>query len=127
MGGWYDGAAFFRIVPGFVAQFGLPAKPQPELKSIKDDPVKKSNKRGYVVFATAGPDTRTSQLFINYADNSFLDKQGFAPFAEVLGDGMDVVDKFYKGYGEKPDQGKITSQGNAYLDKYFPKLTKIVI
>lgn len=123
--GWYDDAGVFRVVPGFVAQFGLPAKPQPKLPAIKDDPVQVSNKRGYLVFATAGPNTRTSQLFINYKDNGFLDRQGFSPFGEVLGDGMAVVEKFYSGYGEKPNQGAITSQGNEYLDKQFPKLTKI--
>mmetsp|Transcript_42931 Transcript_42931/g.99429 ORF Transcript_42931/g.99429 Transcript_42931/m.99429 type:complete len:200 (+) Transcript_42931:66-665(+) len=123
--GWYNGAAVFRVVPGFVAQFGLPAAPHPELPSIQDDPVQQSNRRGTLVFATAGPNTRTSQLFVNYKDNGFLDSQGFSPFGEVLGDGMDVVESFYKGYGERPNQDAITKKGNAYLDREFPKLTKI--
>mmetsp|Transcript_80419 Transcript_80419/g.239591 ORF Transcript_80419/g.239591 Transcript_80419/m.239591 type:complete len:200 (-) Transcript_80419:88-687(-) len=123
--GWYNEAGVFRVVPNFVAQFGLPAEPQPKLQSITDDPVRVSNKRGTLVFATAGKNTRTSQLFFNYADNKFLDGQGFAPFAEVLGSGMDVVDGFYNGYGQQPSQGQITAQGNAYLFSNYPKLAKI--
>jgi peptidyl-prolyl cis-trans isomerase A (cyclophilin A) len=94
---------------------------------IKDDPVKESNKRGYVTYATAGPNTRTTQLFINFANNSPLDGQGFAPFGKVA-QGMDVVDSIYNGYGEGapsgqgPEQGKIHMQGNSYLEKSFPKL-----
>mmetsp|Transcript_19330 Transcript_19330/g.60770 ORF Transcript_19330/g.60770 Transcript_19330/m.60770 type:complete len:199 (+) Transcript_19330:50-646(+) len=123
--GWYDGAGIFRVVPGFVSQFGLPATPHPELPSIKDDPVKVSNRRGTLTFATAGPNTRTSQLFFNTGNNGFLDDQGFSPFAEVLGDGMGIVDAFFSGYGERPSQGKITHLGNVYLDSRFPKLSKI--
>ncbi len=126
--GYFTGAAFFRVVPGFVVQFGL--SPDPAVNrawraaNIKDDPVTQSNKRGYITFATAGPNTRTTQLFISYADNSGLDRQGFAPFGLVTS-GMDVVDKIYSGYGQQPDQGAITTQGSAYLEKHFPKLDTI--
>jgi len=124
--GWYDGAAFFRVVDGFVAQFGMPAKPHPEPEKIRDDPVKRSNTRGTLVFATSGPNSRTAQLFINLKNNDALDGQGFAPFGEVLGQlSMGVVDSIYRGYGEKPDQGKIAEKGNRYLDAEFPMLTKI--
>mmetsp|Transcript_162996 Transcript_162996/g.522678 ORF Transcript_162996/g.522678 Transcript_162996/m.522678 type:complete len:261 (-) Transcript_162996:190-972(-) len=123
--GWFEEAAIFRVVPGFIAQFGLPAKAQSRLENIRDDPVKVSNKKGTMVFATAGANTRTSQLFINYGDNAFLDKQGFSPFAEVVGDGLKVVEQFNAEYKESPNQGSITSQGNVYLDKNFPRLSKI--
>jgi peptidyl-prolyl cis-trans isomerase A (cyclophilin A) len=132
--GFYDDASFFRVLPGFMAQFGISAKPAInkvwEPATIKDDPVTQSNKRGYVSFATSGPNTRTTQMFINYGDNSRLDSQGFAPFGMVV-EGMDVVDKLYNGYGEGapngsgPDQGRINSDGKAYLDKNFPQLDSI--
>ncbi len=126
--GFFTNAAFFRVVPGFVLQFGLSANPAVnkawEHASIKDDPVMGSNKRGMLVFATAGPNTRTTQLFINFADNGRLDSMGFAPFGEVT-EGMDVVDKIYPGYGQTPDQGQITEQGDAYIAKNFPKIDKI--
>merc|ERR1719293_351549 len=122
--GWYNDAGVFRVVPGFVAQFGLPARPQPAQQAIPDDEVTRSNARGTVTFATSGPNTRSSQIFINFGDNSYLDGSGFAPFGEVLGDGMAVVDKFWAGYGEDPDQGRLSAQGNAYLDASFPKTTK---
>jgi peptidyl-prolyl cis-trans isomerase A (cyclophilin A) len=128
---FYDGAAFFRVLPGFMAQFGL--SPYPEVSkvwenaTIKDDPIVQSNHRGFVSFATAGPNTRTTQAFINYGNNEALDKSGFSAFA-VVSDGMEVVDKLYNGYGEGapdghgPDQGKIGALGHTYLEKGFPKL-----
>lgn len=126
--GFFTNAAFFRVLPGFVVQFGLNASPAVnkvwQNANIKDDPVKESNKRGTIVFATAGPNTRTTQLFINFGNNTPLDAMGFAPFGEVV-DGMDVVDKIYSGYGERPDQGRITSEGDAYLVKNFPMIDKI--
>jgi peptidyl-prolyl cis-trans isomerase A (cyclophilin A) len=126
--GYFTNAAFFRVVPGFIVQFGLNANPAVNKvwmsANIKDDPVMGSNKRGTLVFATAGPNTRTTQLFINFGDNAGLDRQGFAPFGSVT-DGMDVVDKIYPGYGERPDQQRITEEGKAYLDKNFPMLDSI--
>jgi peptidyl-prolyl cis-trans isomerase A (cyclophilin A) len=126
--GYFTNAAFFRVVPGFVVQFGLSADPAVnkvwDAAKIQDDPVVQSNKRGNLVFATAGPNTRTTQLFINYADNARLDGMGFAPFGTVI-DGMDVVDKIYPGYRESPRQDLITNQGDAYLKTNFPKIDKI--
>jgi peptidyl-prolyl cis-trans isomerase A (cyclophilin A) len=128
-GGFYKDAAFFRIVPRFVAQFGIPARPDVaaawDHASIVDDRVTQSNKRGTLTFATSGPNTRTTQIFINFSDNASLDAQGFAPFGLVT-EGMENVDKFYAGYGEAPDQGRITAFGKAYLDKSFPNLDRIV-
>src|SRR5450755_191990 len=127
--GFYKDAAFFRIVPRFVAQFGIPARPDVaaawDHAYLVDDRVTQSNKRGTLTFATAGPNTRTTQIFINYSDNTSLDTQGFAPFGTVI-EGMDLVDKFFAGYGESPDQSRITAQGKAYLDKSFPNLDRIV-
>jgi peptidyl-prolyl cis-trans isomerase A (cyclophilin A) len=126
--GFYNSAGFFRIVPGFVVQFGLGADPavNKAMKdaNIKDDPVTQSNKVGYLTFATAGPNTRTTQIFINLGNNSRLDSMGFAPFGQVTS-GMEVVQGLYSGYGESPDQGKITNEGKAYIDKNFPKLDTI--
>jgi peptidyl-prolyl cis-trans isomerase A (cyclophilin A) len=127
--GFYKDAAFFRIVPRFVAQFGIPARPDVaaawDHAYIVDDRVTQSNKRGTLTFATAGPNTRTTQIFINFSDNASLDTQGFTPFGQVI-EGMDIVDKFFAGYGESPDQGRITAFGKAYLDKSFPNLDRIV-
>lgn len=127
--GFFTNAAFFRVVPRFVAQFGISARPDVaaawENAKIADDPVTQSNKRGTLCFATAGANTRTTQIFINYSDNASLDSQGFAPFA-VVTDGMEVVDKFFSGYGESPDQGQITAKGKAYLDQKFPNLDRII-
>jgi peptidyl-prolyl cis-trans isomerase A (cyclophilin A) len=126
--GYFTNASFFRVVPGFIVQFGLNANPQInkvwEHANIKDDPVMGSNSRATVVFATAGPNTRTTQLFINFGNNAALDRQGFAPFGTVT-DGMDVVDKIYPGYAERPDQQRITEEGDAYIIKNFPMIDKI--
>ncbi len=128
---FFDNASFFRVVPGFVVQFGLSAYPPVSAAwtkaTLKDDPVTQSNKRGYLTFATAGPNTRTTQVFINLKDNSSLDGQGFAPFGVVDATGMKVVEMFYDQYGDSAgiDQGKIEAQGNAYLEKSFPKLDSI--
>lgn len=125
--GILNDARFFRVVPGFMVQFGIPGAPKVaanwEHKRIQDDPVKQSNKRGTMTFATSGPNTRTTQMFVNYVDNAFLDKQNFSPFAEVIGDGMSVVDKIQSKYKEKPNQGKIQHHGNKYLTKHFPDLS----
>ena len=132
--GFFDDVRFFRVISGFMAQFGIHGTPAVQsawrAASLKDDPVRQSNKRGTVTFATAGPNTRTTQFFINFGDNTGLDKQGFAPFGEVVS-GMGVVDKINAEYGEGaprgkgPDQGRLQSEGNAYLNKEFPKLDYI--
>jgi peptidyl-prolyl cis-trans isomerase A (cyclophilin A) len=124
---FFDECRIFRVLPGFVAQFGINGNPDVQSKwraqNLRDDAVKVSNKRGTVVFATAGPNTRTTQIFINLGDrNSFLDKQGFSPIGEVIS-GMDIVDRFYAGYGEGPNQGLIQAKGNSYLEASYPKLS----
>jgi peptidyl-prolyl cis-trans isomerase A (cyclophilin A) len=128
--GFFENVRFFRVIPGFMVQFGMHGDPAVgaawRTAAIKDDPVKQSNKRGYITFATAGPNTRTTQIFINFADNASLDGQGFAPFGQVVS-GMDVVDKLNASYGARPgdDQGNIAAGGNAYLEKTYPKLDLI--
>ena len=129
--GYYDGVKFFRVVPGFVVQWGIHEDPSIAMTWLKatipDDPVKESNKRGFVTFAKSGaPNSRSVQLFINLVDNDRLDKMGFAPFGKVS-EGMDVVEKLYGGYAEglKQLQGRIADEGNAFLEKNYPELDSI--
>ena len=132
--GYYVGVRFFRVLSGFMAQFGIHGDPrvaaQWRERRIPDDPVRQSNTRGMVSFATAGPNTRTTQVFINYGNNSGLDGSGFAPFGRVV-QGMEVVDRLYAAYGEGtprgrgPNQGRIQAEGNAYLEREFPKLDSV--
>ena len=129
--GYYDGARFFRVISGFMVQFGLHGDPTVSAewreRRIPDDPVRRTNVRGMVTFATAGAGTRTTQVFINYGSNDRLDAMGFAPFGQVI-EGMEVVDRLYAGYGEGapqgrgPNQGRIQMEGNAYLERAFPRL-----
>jgi peptidyl-prolyl cis-trans isomerase A (cyclophilin A) len=131
--GFFDDGRFFRVIQTprpFMVQFGINGNTSVQQAwmntDIKDDPVKQSNKRGYITFATRGPNTRTTQVFINYANNGtagpMLDRQGFAPFGQVVS-GMDVVDKLYSGYGERPNANNAYMlKGNAYVTKDFPKL-----
>ena len=125
---FFDNSAFFRVVPNFVIQFGLAADPAKTKKwegLIDDDPVIRTNGLGYVTFATSGPNSRNTQLFINLRSNQTLDDQGFAPFARVV-EGFEVVQKLYSGHGEQPDQDQITKRGNAYLKERFPRLDYII-
>jgi len=129
--GFYDNVRFFRVVSGFMVQFGINGDPgimaRWRTAQISDDPVSQSNTRGMITFAMAGPNTRTSQVFINFGDNSQLDKMGFSPFGRVLS-GMNVVDAINAEYGEGaprgrgPDQSRIQNEGNTYLSKDFPRM-----
>jgi len=133
--GYFTDITFFRVIEGFMAQFGIHGDPAVSAKwkeaRIADDAVVQSNKKGYITFATAGPGTRTTQLFINYGNNVRLDGMGFSPFGKVT-DGMAVVESIYSGYGEGtpsgmgPDQGRAQMEGNAYFKKDFPKMDYIL-
>jgi cyclophilin family peptidyl-prolyl cis-trans isomerase len=126
--GFYDECRFFRVVPGFVVQWGMNGDPAVYAKwkdrEIKDDKVTQSNREGMITFASRGPNTRTCQLFINLADNERLDDLGFAPFGKVV-EGVDVVKKITSEYGQRPQQPLIQEEGNAYLKKEFPKMDYI--
>jgi peptidyl-prolyl cis-trans isomerase A (cyclophilin A) len=133
---YFSDASFFRVVPGFIVQFGLSPTPSVnkalENANIKDDPVSQSNRAGTITFAISGPNTRTTQVFINLGNNASLDSQGFAPFGQVTS-GLDVVQALYGGYGDLPEMGgqgpseaAIAAHGKPYLDKNFPKLDSII-
>ena len=132
--GFYNDVRFFRVLDGFMAQFGISGNPDVssvwQEAHIPDDEVNESNQRGYVTFATGGPNTRTTQVFINFGNNFALDGQGFPPFGKVVS-GMKVVDALYSGYGEGaprgrgPGQGQVQAKGNTYLNAKFPKLDYI--
>ena len=129
--GFYDKQRLFRVIPGFVVQWGISGTPKIskawQNATIRDDPVKHSNKRGTIVFADAGPNTRTTQVFVNLGNNAGLDGQGFAPFGTVTS-GFATLEHLYHTYGEAPsnDQQQITQQGEAFLRKHFPKLDRIL-
>ncbi len=134
--GFFNDSRFYRVRPNFIAQFGIAGEPAIaqtwRSQAIKDDPPKPSNTRGRIAFAMTGPDTRTTQLFISLADNSRLDKEGFAPIGEVV-EGMEIVDRIYSGYGEDSGggmragkQAKLFEEGNAYLDREYPRLDKLI-
>jgi peptidyl-prolyl cis-trans isomerase A (cyclophilin A) len=132
--GVFDGARFFRVLPGFVVQFGIPGDPAIARlwrgAQFPDDPVVESNRRGRITFATSGPNSRTTQVFINLGDNASLDGMGFAPFGQVA-EGLEIVGQLHSGYGEGaprgrgPEQGRLQAEGNAYLERQFPKLDRI--
>ncbi|MCG8607663.1 peptidylprolyl isomerase [bacterium] len=134
--GYYDDSRFFRVLAGFIVQFGIPGNPEITAVwkdlTIPDDPVTQSNTRGRIAYAMTGPDTRTTQLYISLDDNSRLDEQGFSPIGEVI-EGMEVVDQLYSGYGEEAGGGmrrgkqdKMLTGGNAHLDEAFPRLDKLI-
>jgi peptidyl-prolyl cis-trans isomerase A (cyclophilin A) len=126
--GYFEDVRFFRVIPGFVAQFGMHGDPalnaQWKDRTIPDEPVARSNVRAAISFATSGPNTRSNQLFINLVDNPMLDQMGFSPIGRVV-EGMEVVDALFGGYGEAPNQMLIGSEGNAYLQREFPELDYI--
>jgi len=130
---FFDNASFFRVVPGFIVQFGISAYPPVaaawEKANIQDEPVTQSNKRGYMTYAKSSmPNSRSTQIFINLKDNSGLDRQGFSPFGVIDAQGMKVVEMMYDQYGDSapPDyQDLIAKQGKEYLDKNWPKLDSI--
>jgi cyclophilin family peptidyl-prolyl cis-trans isomerase len=134
--GYFDDSRFFRVVPGFIVQFGISGDPAITRvwrdRAIEDDSVRTSNVRGTVAYAMTGPNTRTTQLFISLADNSRLDAQGFAPIGRVVS-GMEVVDRLYGGYGETAGGGmragkqdRMLTEGNQHLDRDYPKLDRLV-
>jgi cyclophilin family peptidyl-prolyl cis-trans isomerase len=134
--GFFDNSRLFRIRAGYIAQFGIPGDPEVAAvwrhQAIPDDSVRQSNIRGFIGYAMTGPNTRTTQLYINLSDNSRLDRDGFAPFGKVV-EGMEIVDRIYAGYGEDAGggmrggkQGKIFEGGNAYMDREFPNLDRLV-
>jgi peptidyl-prolyl cis-trans isomerase A (cyclophilin A) len=133
--GFFDNTRFFRVIAGFMVQFGIHGDPKISAPwrtaRIPDDPVKQSNKRGFITFATSGPNSRTTQVFINFGNNAALDRQGFAPFGQIVS-GMENVDKLYAGYGEGapsgggPDQSQVQTGGNTYLNNYFPSLDRVI-
>ena len=131
--GFYDGVRFFRVVEGFVAQFGIHGDPEVsaiwrEAQFPDDSAVVASNTRGMVTYAMGSANSRTTQIFVNYGDNSRLDELGFAPFGRVV-EGMEVLDQLHSGYGETPsrqNQPRIQAEGNAYLEEHFPELDYVV-
>ena len=134
--GFFDDSRFYRVVPGFIAQFGIPGDPTVtplwKDRAIEDDSVRASNVRGTIAFAMNGPNTRTTQVFISLVDNSRLDAQGFSPLGRVV-EGMDVVDRLYGGYGENAGggiragrQGRMMAEGNAHLDREYPQLDRLI-